>query len=695
VAKLVLNDVANGNALAAAVNVNSARTEAALEKTLSRDGTYPNQMESPLDMNGKAILNVGSMVVNGINIADVADYTQAAATSAAEAAAYATLAEDGFGYYIGAASSAPTVRKDSSALQDGDFYFNTSTNRMMAYANGVWYATETEGATDTALVTYTPAGTGAVATTVQAKLRETISVKDFGAVGDGVADDYDAIMAAINSATYQGTYIGGPYRAGPSIYFPPGIYYIGQTIEIKKRVTLFGDGSGMAYGDAAILKFPEDTIGIIIQAINTTGETTETSSTSGAASLIRGLAFYSLGGTDDTKHAIWMRGRATIENCYIENFPGDGYHIEATAGGGGATEGNANSWRISNGRVNDCGGSGLYVDGADANAGMCDGLDSSSNGGWGIWDTSFLGNTYVGCHTAANTLGGYKTDNANAQNMFIGCYAEGGQPATEVVSPTIIFGGLHGADFSADSTGFVCYGSANGLRAIRTGYEHRNELGSVDVYSKLGYADTNQSVITWGSSDDDYTENAYRIKYNQTAGWWAITHANSDNRNLIRFPGSVANPSIYAPLFENGLYLGTTGALQIVKNGSAAPSTGTWAKGSVVFNSSPDIGKQIGWVCTTAGTPGTWAPFGHSVIEGSATFDPANLVDGAGETTTVTVTGAALGDFAEASFSNNLNGISLTAWVSAADTVSVRFQNESGGTLDLASGTLRARVRKA
>ena len=77
---------------------------------------------------------------------------------------------------------------------------------------------------------------------------------------------------------------------------------------------------------------------------------------------------------------------------------------------------------------------------------------------------------------------------------------------------------------------------------------------------------------------------------------------------------------------------------------------------------------------------------------GSATYDPPSLVDGAGTTTTVTVTGAALGDHAIASFSLNLQGITLTAWVSAADTVSVRFQNESGGTLDLASGTLRVRV---
>jgi hypothetical protein len=81
-------------------------------------------------------------------------------------------------------------------------------------------------------------------------------------------------------------------------------------------------------------------------------------------------------------------------------------------------------------------------------------------------------------------------------------------------------------------------------------------------------------------------------------------------------------------------------------------------------------------------------------LTGSATYDPSNLIDGAGETTTVTVTGAALGDYAEASFSLDLQGITVTAWVSAANTVSVRFQNETGGTIDLGSGTLRARVFK-
>lgn len=103
------------------------------------------------------------------------------------------------------------------------------------------------------------------------------------------------------------------------------------------------------------------------------------------------------------------------------------------------------------------------------------------------------------------------------------------------------------------------------------------------------------------------------------------------------------------------------------------------------------------------GTPITYDVFASitgfatgSELVGQAVYDPASLVDGAGATTTVTVTGAALGDYvAGVSFSNDLQGITLTGWVSASNTVSVRFQNESTGTLDLASGTIRARVLKA
>lgn len=83
-----------------------------------------------------------------------------------------------------------------------------------------------------------------------------------------------------------------------------------------------------------------------------------------------------------------------------------------------------------------------------------------------------------------------------------------------------------------------------------------------------------------------------------------------------------------------------------------------------------------------------------NVLNGSATYDPPSLLTLTGATTTVTVTGAAMGDFALASFSLDLQGITLSAYVSASSTVSVRLQNDTAGTLDLASGTLRARVWK-
>ena len=79
---------------------------------------------------------------------------------------------------------------------------------------------------DALTVTYTPAGTGAVATTVQTKLRESVSVKDFGAVGDGVTDDTAAIQAALN--------------AGGTIFVPAGTYLV-DYLTTPVAVSLVGE----------------------------------------------------------------------------------------------------------------------------------------------------------------------------------------------------------------------------------------------------------------------------------------------------------------------------------------------------------------------------------------------------------------------------------------------------------------------
>lgn len=85
---------------------------------------------------------------------------------------------------------------------------------------------------------------------------------------------------------------------------------------------------------------------------------------------------------------------------------------------------------------------GVYVDGPDTNAGSIVNCHAKSNAGWGFWDTSSLGNTYIGCSTDINKLGSYKTDSDNAFNVFVGCYRENNQPAASVISPSVHVGGL-------------------------------------------------------------------------------------------------------------------------------------------------------------------------------------------------------------------------------------------------------------
>ena len=89
----------------------------------------------------------------------------------------------------------------------------------LSVAAGTIYATD---------INYNEGATGAVTRTLESKLQESVSVKDFGAIGDGTTDDTAAIQNALSS--------------GNNIYFPQGTYIISSALVPSSNQTIFGAG---------------------------------------------------------------------------------------------------------------------------------------------------------------------------------------------------------------------------------------------------------------------------------------------------------------------------------------------------------------------------------------------------------------------------------------------------------------------
>lgn len=275
-----------------------------------------------------------------------------------------------------------------------------------------------------------------------------VSVGWFGAVADGVTNSGPAFVAALAALAARGTF-GGSAR----LIVPAGDYYLGNTtLDITHALVIEGEGSGMVGGVPTRLRWNGGATGIRVQYNITAGDRQIVANhASGAATIIRGLHLNGgYAGAAGAWHGIDLMARAHIVDCQAYLWAGNGFNIVATAGGGAGLEGNANCFKIDH-----CSGygckNGLFLSGADANAGTIVGGDYSQNREWGVRDDSFLGNTFVGVHTAANVSGPYKTTNANARSLFLGCYSEGDQPSAQVAAPSLIIGGLHGAGTGGSS----------------------------------------------------------------------------------------------------------------------------------------------------------------------------------------------------------------------------------------------------
>jgi len=126
------------------------------------------------------------------------------------------------------------VLKDSSDVLIATYDNVTGisdTTALLAYEAAV------AASSGSSLVGFIQAGSGAVATTVQAKLRQIISVKDFGAVGNGTTDDAAAIQTALSYGM----------TVGATVVFPTATYAVKSLVNVAmsngQSLTINGQNS--------------------------------------------------------------------------------------------------------------------------------------------------------------------------------------------------------------------------------------------------------------------------------------------------------------------------------------------------------------------------------------------------------------------------------------------------------------------
>lgn len=238
--------------------------------------------------------------------------------------------------------------------------------------------------------------------------------------------------------------------------------------------------------------------------------------------------------------------------------------------------------------------------------------------------------------------------------------------------------------FSAYALDVKGGGIINGNEFIDIDPEGITNRGAIFLRDALAYTATNNTY-------DNGTYGAIEYGINNTASTLLREENNIPVQSSIR--------AVLTPTAGFGAYsqnAGVTHAGRRVFYAAAPPiaADGTFAVGSFAFSTAPAAAGILGWVCTTAGSPGTWKPVSiHSILVGTATWDPASLTTGSSEVKAVTVTGAVVGNAVAVGFTTLPN----TKWqlsgnVTAADTVSVTITNNTGGTVDLGSGTVTAIV---
>ena len=271
---------------------------------------------------------------------------------------------------------------------------------------------------------YNQGGTGAVARTTASKLQESVSVKDFGAVGDGTTDDTAAIQAALDSAAKQVTFSAG------------GIYIVNGGLSVSTVNQVIS-----ANGATVKLKASAATKSIIATTVGATdvvfdGGTWDGNKANGN----------STGSTYDSYGIGLFADRCTVKNINSINTYGIG------------VKGFANYLSVLNSRIRNTTNYGIYFDGSvsassTGNRAIGNTIDMSEgqisggqNIGQGILFTAGSGQNQLSWEVSSNIVTGPQT---SVQNQAINISVRG---KNGIVSNNITRYGAMGFSEGGEST---------------------------------------------------------------------------------------------------------------------------------------------------------------------------------------------------------------------------------------------------
>ena len=317
--KPTISNISSGYASTTTLNSNFTALRDGFDNTLSLDGSTPNSMNADFDVNGYRILNAGqvdtdALYVGGVAITSSADvdfqttYLTASYTGDGSTVAYSLTANPQSEGNVSIYVDGVYQNKDTFSLSGTTVTFSEAPPLNAAIEIVYPTNTDTLNGSLSSAITYNQGGTGAQDRNVAQKLQETVSVKDFGAVGDGVTDDTAAIQAALS--------------ASASVFFPDGSYLM------NSGVSIVGDNIKVDFGSSTIIN---GGAGFLF----TFGVSADTPQNSGLA-ITGGHFIQSNPATTSNLNYILVRAveNFSIQDCIMKNVSNGGICIFAGAENG-------------------------------------------------------------------------------------------------------------------------------------------------------------------------------------------------------------------------------------------------------------------------------------------------------------------------------------------------------------------------